>query len=161
MASSIGRKSGIRIRTAAVLGAQADFYTSKLKDLAYSVVIESKDLTEGEFKVTSEIRVDNVYTLYTAIGRFSLIKIAPISHKWFIYIEQHANVLKERKYQLNKILMLILSHLYLFVGMFLLIFTYQGVIVGPFQYFSLGGGYIFWIGGIVACIWILIRKSKN
>jgi len=33
--------------------------TSKIKDLAYSVVIESKDLTEGELKVTSEIRADN------------------------------------------------------------------------------------------------------
>ncbi|AIF42893.1 type II toxin-antitoxin system PemK/MazF family toxin [Virgibacillus sp. SK37] len=37
--------------------------TSKIKDLAYSVVIESKDLTEGELKVTSEIRADKVYTL--------------------------------------------------------------------------------------------------
>lgn len=43
--------------------------TSKLKDLAYSVVIESKDLTEGELKVTSEIRADKVYTLSKNIVR--------------------------------------------------------------------------------------------
>ena len=37
--------------------------TSQLKDLDYSVVIESKDLTEGILKVTSAIRADKVYTL--------------------------------------------------------------------------------------------------
>jgi mRNA interferase MazF len=37
--------------------------TSQLKDLDYSVVIVSKDLKEGELKVTSAIRVDKVYTL--------------------------------------------------------------------------------------------------
>src|SRR5690625_2935013 len=43
--------------------------TSKLKGLAYSVIIESKDLTEGELKVTSEIRADKVYTLSKSIVR--------------------------------------------------------------------------------------------
>ncbi|WML24085.1 type II toxin-antitoxin system PemK/MazF family toxin [Neobacillus sp. OS1-33] len=37
--------------------------TSQLKDLDYSVVIEAKDLNEGELKVTSSIRADKVYTL--------------------------------------------------------------------------------------------------
>jgi mRNA interferase MazF len=43
--------------------------TSQLKDLDYSVVIESKDLNEGELKVTSAIRVDKVYTLSKDIVR--------------------------------------------------------------------------------------------
>ncbi|WP_153720736.1 type II toxin-antitoxin system PemK/MazF family toxin [Sporosarcina cascadiensis] len=43
--------------------------TSKIKDLAYSVVIESKDLTEGKLKVTSEIRTDKIYTLSKSIVR--------------------------------------------------------------------------------------------
>jgi len=43
--------------------------TSKLKDLAYSVMIESKDLIEGELKVTSEIRADKIYTLSKNIVR--------------------------------------------------------------------------------------------
>lgn len=43
--------------------------TSKLKDLDYSVIIESKDLTEGELKVASEIRADKVYTLSKKIVR--------------------------------------------------------------------------------------------
>lgn len=43
--------------------------TSKLKDLGYSVMIESKDLMEGELKVTSEIRTDKVYTLSKDIVR--------------------------------------------------------------------------------------------
>src|SRR5690625_2884017 len=37
--------------------------TSRVKSLDYSVIIESKDLTEGYLKVTSEIRSDKVYTL--------------------------------------------------------------------------------------------------
>lgn len=37
--------------------------TSQLKDLDYSVIIETKDLNEGELKVTSAIRADKVYTL--------------------------------------------------------------------------------------------------
>ncbi len=37
--------------------------TSQLKDLDYSVVIETIDLHEGELKVTSAIRADKVYTL--------------------------------------------------------------------------------------------------
>lgn len=36
--------------------------TSKIRDLLYSIVIDSKDLTEGELKKTSEIRADKVYT---------------------------------------------------------------------------------------------------
>lgn len=43
--------------------------TSQLKELDYSVVIESKDLTEGELKVTSAIRADKVYTLSKNIVR--------------------------------------------------------------------------------------------
>ncbi|GIN73650.1 hypothetical protein J14TS2_41250 [Bacillus sp. J14TS2] len=43
--------------------------TSKLKSLDYSVIIGSKDLTEGELKVTSEIRADKIYTLSTSIVR--------------------------------------------------------------------------------------------
>ena len=43
--------------------------TSKIKDLAYSVAIESKDLTEGELKTASEIRADKVYTLSKNIVR--------------------------------------------------------------------------------------------
>lgn len=37
--------------------------TSQLKDLDYSMVIDSKDLDEGELKVTSAIRADKIYTL--------------------------------------------------------------------------------------------------
>src|SRR6059058_3417663 len=37
--------------------------TSQLKDLDYSVIIESKDLIEGALKVTSAVRADKVYTL--------------------------------------------------------------------------------------------------
>ncbi|HHY73066.1 MAG TPA: type II toxin-antitoxin system PemK/MazF family toxin [Bacillus bacterium] len=43
--------------------------TSQLKDLDYSVVIEPKDLNEGELKVTSAIRADKVYTLSKDIIR--------------------------------------------------------------------------------------------
>ncbi|WP_226376876.1 type II toxin-antitoxin system PemK/MazF family toxin [Oceanobacillus halotolerans] len=43
--------------------------TSRLRDLDYSVVIESKDLKDGELKVTSVIRADNVYTLSKDIVR--------------------------------------------------------------------------------------------
>ncbi|HHW36473.1 MAG TPA: type II toxin-antitoxin system PemK/MazF family toxin [Bacillales bacterium] len=43
--------------------------TSQLKDLDYSVVIESKDLNEGELKVTSAVRADKVYTLSKDIVR--------------------------------------------------------------------------------------------
>lgn len=43
--------------------------TSKLKQLNYSVIIESKDLIEGELKLTSEIRADKVYTLSKDIVR--------------------------------------------------------------------------------------------
>lgn len=45
--------------------------TSNLKDLKYSVMIESKDLTEGELKVTSTIRADKIYTLSKEIVRKS------------------------------------------------------------------------------------------
>jgi len=37
--------------------------TSQLKDLDYSIVIEEKDLSEGNLNVTSAIRADKVYTL--------------------------------------------------------------------------------------------------
>src|SRR5690625_3462974 len=37
--------------------------TSSLKGFDYSVIIDSKDLTESNLKVTSEMRVDKVYTL--------------------------------------------------------------------------------------------------
>ncbi len=43
--------------------------TSKLKNLEYSVMIKSKDLTEGKLKLTSEIRTDKVYTLSKNIVR--------------------------------------------------------------------------------------------
>jgi mRNA interferase MazF len=43
--------------------------TSQLKDLDYSVIIESKDLNEGELRVTSAIRADKVYTLSKDIVR--------------------------------------------------------------------------------------------
>lgn len=43
--------------------------TSNLKELDYSVIIQSKDLIEGELKVTSEIRADKVYTLSKNIVR--------------------------------------------------------------------------------------------
>lgn len=43
--------------------------TSKLRNLEYSVMIDSKDLTEGTLKVTSEIRADKVYTLSKNIVR--------------------------------------------------------------------------------------------
>ena len=43
--------------------------TSQLKDLDYSVVIESKDLVEGELKIKSAIRTDKVYTLSKGIVR--------------------------------------------------------------------------------------------
>lgn len=43
--------------------------TSHLKDLDYSVIIESKDLTEGEIKVASAVRADKVYTLSKNIVR--------------------------------------------------------------------------------------------
>ncbi|MEH7436731.1 type II toxin-antitoxin system PemK/MazF family toxin, partial [Neobacillus drentensis] len=37
--------------------------TSQLKDLDYSVILDTEDLTEGELKVTSAIRADKVYSL--------------------------------------------------------------------------------------------------
>jgi mRNA interferase MazF len=43
--------------------------TSQLRNLDYSVVIESKDLKEGKLKVSSAIRVDKVYTLSKDIVR--------------------------------------------------------------------------------------------
>src|SRR5690625_381250 len=43
--------------------------TSQIKNLDYSVVIESRDLIEGELKVTSEIRADKIYTLSKDIVR--------------------------------------------------------------------------------------------
>lgn len=43
--------------------------TSKLKNLDYSVIIESKDLLEGELKKISEIRADKIYTLSKNIIR--------------------------------------------------------------------------------------------
>jgi mRNA interferase MazF len=43
--------------------------TSQLKNLDYSVVIESKDLNEGMLKVASAIRADKVYTLSKDIVR--------------------------------------------------------------------------------------------
>jgi mRNA interferase MazF len=43
--------------------------TSQLKDLDYSVIIEAKDLNEGELKVTSAIQADKVYTLSKDIVR--------------------------------------------------------------------------------------------
>ncbi len=49
--------------------------TSKIKDLAYSVGIESKDLTEGELKVSSEIRADKIYTLSKKIVKKKFGKV--------------------------------------------------------------------------------------
>lgn len=43
--------------------------TSQLRNLDYSVVIESKDLKEGKLKVASAIRADKVYTLSKDIVR--------------------------------------------------------------------------------------------
>lgn len=43
--------------------------TSQLKDLDYSVIIESKDLIEGELKIKSAVRADKVYTLSKGIIR--------------------------------------------------------------------------------------------
>ena len=43
--------------------------TSQLKDLDYSVVIESKDLVEGELKTKSAVRTDKVYTPSKVIVR--------------------------------------------------------------------------------------------
>ncbi len=43
--------------------------TSQLSHLDYSVIIEAKDLKEGELKVTSAIRADKVYTLSKGIVR--------------------------------------------------------------------------------------------
>lgn len=37
--------------------------TSQLKDIDYSVVIHTEDLSEGELRKTSAIRVDKLYTL--------------------------------------------------------------------------------------------------
>ncbi len=37
--------------------------TSQLKDLDYSVIIESKDLSTGILKVTSAVKADKIYTL--------------------------------------------------------------------------------------------------
>lgn len=46
--------------------------TSKIRDLLYSIVIDSKDLTEGELKKTSEIRADKVYTLSKILSEKNL-----------------------------------------------------------------------------------------
>lgn len=43
--------------------------TSQLKNLDYSVVVESSDLEEGTLKVTSAVRADKVYTLSKDIVR--------------------------------------------------------------------------------------------
>lgn len=43
--------------------------TSKLGGLEHSVRIDTKDLTEGKLKVTSEIRADKIYTLSKSIVR--------------------------------------------------------------------------------------------
>ena len=48
--------------------------TSKLKDLDYSIIMESKDLSKGKLKVESEIRVDKIYTLSKNIVKKSLEK---------------------------------------------------------------------------------------
>ncbi|WP_245947566.1 type II toxin-antitoxin system PemK/MazF family toxin [Bacillus taeanensis] len=42
--------------------------TSQLKDLDYSVVVESKDLVKGNLKLTSAIRADKIYTLSKQIA---------------------------------------------------------------------------------------------
>lgn len=51
--------------------------TSKLKELEYSVMIDSKNLREGTLKVTSEIRVDKVYTLSKNIVRKKFGRVTP------------------------------------------------------------------------------------
>lgn len=43
--------------------------TSKLGGFEHSVRIDTKDLTEGKLKVTSEIRADKIYTLSKSIVR--------------------------------------------------------------------------------------------
>ncbi|WP_229666697.1 type II toxin-antitoxin system PemK/MazF family toxin [Paraliobacillus quinghaiensis] len=43
--------------------------TSQLRNLDYSVIIETNDLNLGELKVTSAIRTDKVYTLSQNIIR--------------------------------------------------------------------------------------------
>ncbi|MBM7569953.1 mRNA interferase MazF [Aquibacillus albus] len=43
--------------------------TSQLRNLDYSVVIESTDLKDGELKVASAIRGDKIYTLSKGIVR--------------------------------------------------------------------------------------------
>ncbi|WP_238389629.1 type II toxin-antitoxin system PemK/MazF family toxin [Virgibacillus sp. MSP4-1] len=43
--------------------------TSQLRNLDYSVVIESENLIEGKLKVASAIRADKVYALSKAIVR--------------------------------------------------------------------------------------------
>ncbi|WP_068674728.1 type II toxin-antitoxin system PemK/MazF family toxin [Oceanobacillus sp. Castelsardo] len=50
--------------------------TSKLKELDYSVMIDSEDLTEGILKITSTIRADKIYTLSKniVIKRFGQVK---------------------------------------------------------------------------------------
>lgn len=49
--------------------------TSKLKQLDYSIIIQSKDLIEGELKLISEIRADKVYTLSKNIVRKKFGKV--------------------------------------------------------------------------------------
>src|SRR5690625_2475661 len=54
--------------------------TSKLRGPEYSVRIDTKDLIEGELRVTSEIRVDKIYTLSKRIVRkkFGQVNVAVI-----------------------------------------------------------------------------------
>ena len=50
--------------------------TSKIRHHTYSIVIESNDLSEGELKVTSEIRVDKIYTLSKNIVKKKFGKVS-------------------------------------------------------------------------------------
>ena len=60
--------------------------TSQLKDLDYSVVIEQKDLDEGNLKVTSAVRADRVYTLSKSI----IIKGGILNIPPFYYVKEYA-----------------------------------------------------------------------
>ncbi|WP_420828007.1 type II toxin-antitoxin system PemK/MazF family toxin [Metabacillus crassostreae] len=56
--------------------------TSQLRILDYSVIIDSKDLSDGELKVKSAIRADKVYTLSKEIVRkkFGQVNIDVMEH---------------------------------------------------------------------------------
>ncbi|WP_442598581.1 type II toxin-antitoxin system PemK/MazF family toxin [Neobacillus sp. D3-1R] len=69
--------------------------TSQLKDLDYSVVINSDDLVKGSLKLTSSIRSDKIYSLSKTIILKKYGEVIPdILHKVIIKLNDVLNTNK-------------------------------------------------------------------